>query len=115
MLFVQAVCELKSIEQHTLLKNASHSIETANSNSQLGQNMCLCSVLSLIVLHVGVQFLCVIYHISLAHFYCRAPPHSAVADGDGLQGKGLPAAYPFSQLGCGVAESMLPKKPCVLT
>lgn len=34
--------------------------------------MCLCSVLSLIVLHVSVQFLCVIYHISLAHFYCWA-------------------------------------------
>lgn len=55
----------------------------------------------------------VIYHICLVHLYCWAPPHSAVADGVGPRGKGLPAAYLFSLLSCGVAETVLPKKPHV--
>ncbi len=67
--------------RHNLF-NASHPVKNANWYSQRKQSM-----FSLIILHVSAQFLCVIYHILLVLLYCRAPPHSAVADGVGLREK----------------------------
>lgn len=55
-------------------------------------------------------------HLSHQSSALLLPGPSTLSSGRwvGLLGKGRPAANPFSQLSCEVAESMLPKKPHVV-